>query len=496
MKFLANIHFDHAIVNRASHFSLTAFTMSNMSENTTELNVVNLNEAYNAGDIAYICLSTATVLLMIPGLGFLYAGLTRRNSALCMIWICFMGACVGLGTWYVWGYSLAFSGTATNPFIGNLHNVGFRHVSAAPPVSTMLVPELVFAVYQALFSAVTITIVLGALAERGRMVPALVFSFAWITIVYCPIAYWIWNPKGWANKWGVLDYAGGGPVEIASGIGGLAYSFILGPRTKHQQLKEQPPHNIVLITAGTSLLWFGWLGFNGGSAYGANLRAVYASWNTTLTAIFCGLSWSLCDRCLKRKWSTVSICSGFISGLVAATPASGLIPQWASVILGLLTGIVCNFSTKLKGLLSIDDAMDIFAEHGVAGALGLIWNAFFAVPYVIELDGVSFGSTGGWLNQNWAALYKQLAYICACSGYVFIISTVLCLIIDRIPGLHLRSNGSKGVDEEELGEQAYNYMDSNTDFICWDTPDVSIGVSTQNRGENSIENGSSREKHA
>jgi Amt family ammonium transporter len=195
------------------------------------------------------------------------------------------------------------------------------------------------------FCAVTAAIVVGAVAERGRLIPMMVFIFAWATIVYAPVACWAWNPNGWAFKWGVYDYAGGGPVEIVSGMSALAYSMVLGRRQEKMMLNFRP-HNVSLITLGTILLWFGWLGFNGGSSFGANLRATMACWNTNLTAMFAAMTWTILDFRLARKWSMVGWCSGCISGLVAATPASGYITPWGSIILGIVAGAVCNLATK------------------------------------------------------------------------------------------------------------------------------------------------------
>ncbi|KAK9381223.1 ammonium transporter AmtB-like domain-containing protein [Kockiozyma suomiensis] len=434
--------------------------------------VDDLNIYYNFGDMSYVLLCSAMVLIMVPGLGFLYSGLARRKSALSMIWACLMGGAVAVAQWYFWGFSLAFSPTATNAFIGNLRAIGLRNVLAAPPAATPLVPELLFALYQSMFCAVTLAIIMGGVAERGRLLPAMVFCFIWATIVYCPIAYWVWNSNGWAYKWGVFDYAGGGPVEIGSGVGGLAYSCILGRRSD-RLLQNFRPHNVSLVTLGTILLWFGWLGFNGGSAFGANLRAIYATWNSNLTAIFAAITWCLMDYRLERKWSTVAICSGFISGLVAATPASGLIPLWASVPLGIIAGVVCNLSTQIKFLLKIDDALDLFAEHAVAGIIGLLWNAFFAADYVIGLDGVNMGASGGFINHHWAPLYKQFTYIVACSAYTFVMTCVICLVLDRIPGLKLRADEDaemRGMDEDQIGEFAYDYVEVRRDFMAWSAP--------------------------
>lgn len=337
------------------------------------------------------------------------------------------------------------------------------------------------------FAATTGAIVVGAVAERGRLIPMMVFIFFWATLVYCPIACWAWNLNGWAFKYGVMDYAGGGPVEIGSGMSALAYSMVLGRRQEKMMINFRP-HNVSLITLGTVFLWFGWLGFNGGSSFGANLRAVMACWNSNLTSMFGAATWVILDWRLARKWSMVGWCSGAISGLVAATPASGYITPWGSIILGIVTGAVCNYATKsmsstshrgilltcvplVKFLLRIDDAMDVFAEHGVAGMVGLLANAFFAADYIIGLDGVNTGLiNGGWLNHNYKQLYIQLAYVLAATSYAFVMSAILAYIINYIPGLHLRASEEAellGMDDDQLGEFAYDYVEVRRDYLAW-----------------------------
>lgn len=195
------------------------------------------------------------------------------------------------------------------------------------------------------FCAVTAAITIGCIAERGRLIPAMVFIFVWATLIYCPLACWVWGGNGWGFNFGVLDYAGGVPVEIGSGLTALAYSMVLGRRQERMMINFRP-HNVSLVLLGTVLLWFGWLGFNGGSSFGANLRAVIACWNTTITAMFSAMTWVVLDWRLARKWSMVGWCSGAISGLVAATPASGFVPLWASVVLGIVAGAAINFATK------------------------------------------------------------------------------------------------------------------------------------------------------
>jgi len=285
------------------------------------------------------------VFLMVPGLAFLYSGLARRKSALSLIWAIFACNAVVIFQWYFWGYSLAFSPSANNGFIGNLDNFALVKVLAGPSPASPLIPDLLYSFFQMEFGCVTASILMGGIAERGRVLPAIVLSFLWMTLVYCPLAYWAWGANGWAFKWGVLDFAGGGPVEIGSGIAGLAYSWVLG-RRQEKELLNFRPHNVSMVGLGTSLLWFGWLGFNGGSAFGANLRAVMAIWNSMIAAAFGGVVWCILDFRIERHWSMVGFCSGTIAGLVAATPSSGYIHPWSSVIVGAMAGGVCNFATK------------------------------------------------------------------------------------------------------------------------------------------------------
>lgn len=428
----------------------------------------NLNQWYTRGDMSFIIVASAMVMVMVPGLGFLYSGLARRKSALSLIWACIASSGVVTFQWYFWGYSLAFSPSGSG-FIGDLKHFALQNVLGAPSPGSPLVPDLLYSFYQLQFAAVTVAIVMGAIAERGRLLPAMVFSFVWTTLVYCPIACWAWNANGWGFKYGVLDYAGGGPVEIASGVGALGYSLVLGKRQEKMLLNFRP-HNVSLITLGTILLWFGWLGFNGGSAFGSNLRAVIACWNTNLTAVTSGATWCLLDFRLSRKWSMVGFCSGLISGLVAATPASGFIMPHASILLGVCSGLVCNYGTKFKNLIHIDDTMDVFAEHGIAGIVGLLFNAFFAADFVIGLDGVNSNATGGFVNNHYAQLYIQVAYIVACCAYSFVVTVAICYVINAIPGLALRASERAelmGMDDDQLGEFAYDYVEVRRDYLAW-----------------------------
>jgi len=218
------------------------------------------------------------------------------------------------------------------------------------------------------------------------MLPAIVFIFIWATIVYDPIAYWTWNPNGWSFKMGGLDFAGGTPVHISSGAAALAYALMLGKRNGYSKTNGLPyrPHNVTHVVLGTVFLWVGWFGFNGGSALAANLRAVMACLVTHISACVGGFTWCLLDYRLERKWSTVGFCSGVIAGLVAITPGAGYVPPWSAVVFGVVGAVACNFGTKLKFLLGIDEALDVFAEHAIGGIVGNLLTGLFAA-YVLLL---------------------------------------------------------------------------------------------------------------
>ncbi|TKY87695.1 hypothetical protein EX895_003276 [Sporisorium graminicola] len=412
---------------------------------------------YNLGNIAWIIVASALVFIMIPGLGFFYAGLLRKKSALSMIWMSMAVMSVVTFEWFFWGFSLAFSTTSSNKFIGNLDNFGLMGVDINPSTGGTTLPQLLFCIYQMMFAGITPVIACGAFADRARLGPVLLFTFAWSTIVYNPIAYWTWNVgKGWANVMGGLDFAGGTPVHISSGTAALAISIFLGKRKGYgtEQLAYRP-HNVAYVVLGTVFLWFGWFGFNGGSALGANLRAVQAMMVTQVATAVGGLTWMFWDWRLERKWSAVGFCSGAISGLVAITPASGYVGTPAAVAFGVVGGTACNFATGLKNVLGYDDALDIFAAHGVGGIVGNILTGFFADSRVASFDG-STPIPGGWINHNWVQLGYQLADSASGFGWSFVVTLILLFAIDRIPGCHFRSTEEDevlGIDLAQIGEE-------------------------------------------
>lgn len=434
----------------------------------------------------------------MSGIAFFYSGLARRKSALSMLWICMVAVSVTQFQWYFWGFSLAFSTTGTSGFIGDLKNFALRNVLAGPATGTSLIPEILYCNFQGMFASVTVALVMGAVAERGRLFPGAIFVFIWVTIVYCPMAYWVWNANGWAFKLGVLDYAGGGPVEIGSGVGALAYSFILGPRrnSPSEMVVVHRPHSVTSVVLGTAFLWFGWMGFNGGSAFGANLRAIVSITSTNIAGSLGGLTWCLLDYRLEKSFTMVGFCSGAIAGLVAATPSSGYINISTSVAVGILAGACCNYATKFKYLVKVDDAMDVFAEHGVGGMVGLLCCALFGADYITSLDAVTYG-VGGFFSHHWASIWHQIVWILVCTVWTFVMTCLICFVLDKIPGLKLRATEDgelKGIDEDQIGEFAFDYVEARRNPFTWGVPVE--GIPEDDSSNDSSNNGKGKGKQA
>jgi len=394
--------------------------------------------------------------MIIPGVGLLYGGLTRRKSSLALIFQTLMLLGVTTFQWMFWGYSLAYSRTG-GPFIGNMDHIGLRNVWLAPQGD---IPDIAFCLYQLLFCAVTVQILIGGSFERGRILPSLLFAFFWATIVYCPVAYWTWNGNGWLYNLPDLDYAGGGPVHIASGVSALAYALILGKRRHTGDESHGKSHNTTMVFLGTVLIWFGWFGFNGGSTLSLTVRSIVAAFNTQIAAAFGIMGWSLVFFIRTRgKFSVVGACEGAIAGLVGITPAAGYVSPWLAGVIGLLTAIVCASLEDLNKWIRIDEGLDVFKLHGVGGMVGCFLTGIFATNTVSMVDGTE--APGG-IDGNGLQIGYQVASICAITAYSFTVSCLLLLIMKYIPGLHLRVSEEveiNGLDgdhffEEQIGEWA------------------------------------------
>lgn len=420
---------------------------------------------YDPGSIAFVLLCSALVMIMSPGIGYLYSGLLRRKNALSMLYLSLAVYAVVTFEFFFWGYSLAFSSTG-GKFIGNLANFGMMNVLDAPSPGSAKIPALVYALYQSMFAAATGVILIGGAAERARLGPLLLLVFIWSTIVYNPIACATWAPNGWAFQLGALDFAGGGPVHINAGMGSLALSIFLGKRRGYgTQSLSYRPHSVSHVALGTSLLWFGWFGFNGGSALAANIRAAQASIATNLAAAVGGLTWLFIDWFYTRRWSAVSLCSGIITGLIGITPAAGYVGAPSAMAIGVISVACANYSTKLKHIFKFDDALDVFATHAVGGIVGSLLTGIFADSRVAGFDGITV-IPGGWINQHYIQLAYQLANTVYIAAYSFTVTYLILFVMNRIPGLHLRATEEAeilGIDEDQCGEAGYDYAFINRD---------------------------------
>ncbi|KDN34762.1 hypothetical protein RSAG8_12171, partial [Rhizoctonia solani AG-8 WAC10335] len=344
--------------------------------------------------------------------------------------------------WFFWGYSLTYSDDA-NPFIGDLKYFALRGVLGKPSMASDRVPALVHCVYQLMFAAFTPMLALGGFAERCRIGPVALFVFA-----------------GWSNYMGALDYAGGTPVHISSGTAALAIAIYLGKRSGYgTDILQYKPHNTTYVVLGTVFLWFGWFGFNGGSALSAGLRAAHACIVTNLAASVGGFTWMLWDYYLGKRWSVVAFCSGALSGLVAITPAAGYVGAPAAMVFGAVAGTACNFATQLKFRLHYDECLDVFACHGVGGMVGNILTGLFAQVSIAGLDAIP-QTTGGWFDHHYVQLAYQLADSAAGFAYSFVMTTLILWVFHFIPFLCLRANEEAeilGMDENDMGELAYDF---------------------------------------
>ncbi|KAJ1991448.1 hypothetical protein H4R33_001335 [Dimargaris cristalligena] len=425
-----------------------------MSSNSTDVAAV--VSPIDTGDTAWILMSAGLVFLMIPGLGYFYSGMATSKSALSMIFVCMLSLAVVPIQWYIWGYSLALSPTG-GKFIGNLEFAFLAKVGNEPHPMAPTIPATVYAIFQCMFSALTPALALGATAERVRLIPALVYFFVWSTLVYDPIAYWTWGVNGFLHTAGSLDFAGGTPVHMASGFAALAYAMVLGRRHGLKDASsEYKPHNYSNIMLGTALLWFGWFGFNGGSAVMAGAKAGQAMIVTHIAAACGGLTWMLLQYRHEKKLSSFGFCCGAVAGLVAITPGSGFTTAWAALIYGVVAGAMCHFAVELKDKYWFDDALDVFAVHGVGGVVGNMLTGFFASASIAAVDGTEI--PGGGIDGHWKQLLLQLFACGVGAGWSFVVTYLILRIMNFIPFLRVRVDHEDevlGIDMAQMGEDYY-----------------------------------------
>ncbi len=404
----------------------------------------------SAGDIAWVATATALVMLMTPALGFFYAGLVRKKNLVSTLFQCLVIFAVVSLVWALWGYTLAF-GPSVNGFIGNLSlaglsNAGINTTSSYAPE----IPELLFFAFQLKFAAITPALIIGAFAERIKFRSLLIFIVLWSTLIYSPIAHWVWNTGGWLHSLGAIDFAGGTVVHIAAGLSALAAAVVIG-RRKGTEISngELKPNNIPFVILGAALLWFGWFGFNAGSSLAANPLAVSALVVTNLAAAAAGVSWMLVDWIMKGKPSAVGVSVGAVCGLVAITPASGYVTAIAAILIGSVAGVLSNLVANWRlGRTEIDDSLDVFACHGVSGIWGSLATGLFAAAIINNVDGLFYG--------NPQQLLSQLVAVLVVAAYAFFGSFLLLKLIDLFSPIRVSpEEEERGLDESQHGEEAY-----------------------------------------
>ena len=401
----------------------------------------------NSGDTAWILVCSALVLLMTPGLAFFYGGLVRRKNATATIMHSIM--CMGLVgvVWVLWGYSLAFGNDVAGwGFVGDLQWFGLAGVSATDPQEGSTIPHQVFMVFQGMFAIITPALITGAFAERMKFSAFVIFTVLWVTIVYAPVAHWVWHGDGWLFKLGALDFAGGTVVHINSGIAALAAALIIGKRIGFGE-QPMPPHNVPMVVLGAGLLWFGWFGFNAGSALAADGTAVNAFVVTNTAAAAAIVSWVAMSWIFGKRPSIIGAASGAVAGLVAITPAAGFVGAMPAIIIGIGAGAICYGAIELLLKLKVDDALAVWGVHGMGGTWGaLATGIFVGVGYGALADGVGRGEQ----------ILIQIVGIAATAIWSFVITSIILLAIKYTVGLRVEENQEQlGLDLSQHGEGAY-----------------------------------------
>ncbi len=426
--------------------------------------------SYNPADVAWVLTSTALVMLMTPALAFFYGGLVRRKNLVSTLVQCIAIFAVVSLVWFFWGYSLVF-GPSIGGVIGNLSLAGLNGVTVNQVNATYAagIPEILFFAFQLKFAAITPALIIGACAERIRFKSLLIFVVLWSTLIYSPIAHWLWNVNGWLHVLGAWDFAGGIVVHVAAGLSALAAALIVGRRKGCVYWKDQmkaldrkdgsaaaiatefKPTNIPYVILGAGLLWFGWFGFNGGSALAADGIAVSAVVATNLAAAAAAVSWMILDWVIKGKPSAIGISVGAVCGMAAVTAAAGYVNFTAAVIIGLAAGIISNLVANWRaGRSKIDDTLDVFACHGIGGIIGAISVGLFATVLVNPaVKGLFYG--------NPAQLGIQAFAVLVVAAFAFVGSYLLLRLVDVFSPLRVSpKEEDEGLDMSQHGEEAYH----------------------------------------
>ncbi len=401
----------------------------------------------DTGDTAFMLIATAMVMLMTPGLALFYGGLVRSKNVLATTMQSFV--CLGLISvlWVVYGYSLAF-GPDVGHFIGNFDHVFLKGVGLEPGPYSATIPSLLFCAFQLMFAIITPALITGAFAERMKFTAFLAFTILWSTLVYLPVCHWVWGQEGWLFKMGALDFAGGTVIHINSGAAALVAALVLGKRKGYGR-DSMHPHNLPMTVLGAGLLWFGWFGFNAGSALGASPVAVLALFTTQVATGAGALAWVIAEWKVQGKPTTLGAASGALAGLVAITPGAGFVSPVSAIIMGGVAGVLCYLAVLAKSKLGYDDSLDVVGVHGVGGVWGALATGIFASSVVNPAG-------NGLLNGNPHQLVVQAIGVGSTIAYSVVVTFILLKIIDVIIGLRVSSDDeTQGLDLTQHSEVGY-----------------------------------------
>lgn len=404
---------------------------------------------YNTADIAWIIVATALVFLMTPALGFFYGGMVNRKNVLSTMMKSVVAAGVVGVLWIVVGYSLCF-GPSLKGFIGNpLTHLFYKGVASGPAWGLApTIPKSLFSMFQLMFAIITPGLVVGAIAERMRFTAYVLFTVLFSLLVYAPLAHWSWHPDGFLAKMGALDFAGGTVVHISAGCAALAGALVLKRRKVHIERKENMPANIPYVLIGTGLLWFGWFGFNAGSALGANALAVSAFSTTNTAAAAGGLSWMFFDVMRGKKPSVLGFCVGAVVGLVAITPAAGYVAIPQSIFIGVIAAVISNLAVHIKSKSAVDDTLDVFPCHGIGGMVGMLMTGIFATK------AVNAAGANGWAYGNFDFFFTQVKAMAVAVAYSFSVSFLIFKFINFIVPIRVSDRDEEqGLDASQHNEK-------------------------------------------
>jgi len=404
----------------------------------------------DAGDTGFILLCSALVLFMTPGLALFYGGMVRSKNVLGTIMHSFIAMGLVTVIWVLWGYSLAF-GPDIGGLIGSLAWFGLQGVDLNPnPTYVETIPHQAFMIFQAMFAIITPALITGAFAERMKFGAFLIFIVLWSTLVYCPLAHWVWGDGGWLGNLGALDFAGGTVVHISSGASALAAALFISKRRGFG--KEQfIPHNMPMTITGTAILWFGWFGFNAGSALASDGLAAGAFVTTHVAAASAAVSWMVAEWMHRSQPTTLGAASGSVAGLVAITPAAGFVSPVSALLIGALAGVICYGGVLMKARLGYDDSLDVVGIHGLGGTWGALATGLWATTRVNP------GGANGLFYGNPGQLWVQFISIVATFIFAFVLTGILLKLIDLVMGLRVETEDEiKGLDLTQHSEAAYN----------------------------------------